>query len=109
MSVGGHAYAGTRGVSAVQVSTDGGDTWTDAELTERLPGPTPADAAPDDSAVGAGEAADAWRGWRHEYEATDTHEVVVRAVEADGTVQPSAETDPYPSGASGWVAETVRP
>ncbi|MFC7071268.1 molybdopterin-dependent oxidoreductase, partial [Halobaculum lipolyticum] len=109
VSVGGHAYAGTRGVAAVEVSTDGGDTWTDAELTERLPGPTPADADPDDPAAVAGEATDAWRGWRYEYEADTDHDVVVRAVERDGTVQPREERDPFPSGASGWVRRTVHP
>ncbi|SHG57764.1 molybdopterin-dependent oxidoreductase [Halobaculum gomorrense] len=109
VSVGGHAYAGTRGVSAVEVSTDGGDTWTEAELTERLPEATPADASPNDPEAVDGEATDAWRGWRHEYEATDEHEVVVRAVEADGTVQPAAERDPFPSGASGRASRTVRP
>ncbi|MXR41348.1 molybdopterin-dependent oxidoreductase [Halobaculum sp. WSA2] len=109
VSVGGHAYAGTRGVSAVEVSTDGGDTWSEADLTDRLPGPTPADADPDDSDAVGGEAADAWRGWRYEYEADREHEVVVRAVEEDGTVQPAAERDPYPRGASGRVSRTIRP
>jgi hypothetical protein len=47
--------------------------------------------------------------WRHEYTADAEHEVVVRAVEADGTVQPSEEADAFPSGASGWVSERVRP
>ncbi|GAA0192824.1 molybdopterin-dependent oxidoreductase [Halobaculum roseum] len=109
VSVGGHAYAGTRGVSAVEVSTDGGDTWNEADLTDRLPGVTPADADPEDPDAVGGEAADAWRGWRYEYEADGEHEVVVRAVEADGTVQPAAERDPFPSGASGYASRTVRP
>jgi DMSO/TMAO reductase YedYZ molybdopterin-dependent catalytic subunit len=104
----GHAYAGTRGVSRVEVSTDGGESWTDAELTERLPGRVPADAGPD-AVAEAGEAADAWRMWRHEYTADGPHDVVVRAVEADGTVQPSEEADAFPSGATGWVSERVRP
>jgi len=38
IEVAGHAYAGTRGVDAVEVSVDGGDTWRDAELSEPLPG-----------------------------------------------------------------------
>jgi len=109
VSVGGHAYAGTRGVSAVEVSTDGGDTWSEAELTDRLPGPTPADAGPDDPDAVGGAAGDAWRGWRYRYEADGEHEVVVRAVEEDATVQPAAERDPYPRGASGRVSRTVRP
>ncbi|UIP00947.1 molybdopterin-dependent oxidoreductase [Halobaculum sp. CBA1158] len=109
VSVGGHAYAGVRGVSTVEVSTDGGDTWTEAELTDRLPGATPATAEADDPAVVDGEAEDAWRGWRYTYEADAEHEVVVRAIEADGTVQPSEESDPFPNGASGWVSRTVSP
>ncbi|WP_135822470.1 molybdopterin-dependent oxidoreductase [Halostella litorea] len=87
--VGGHAYAGTRGVSAVEVSTDGGDTWSEATLSPTLPGD------------------DVWRMWAHEFAADGTHEVVVRAVESDGTVQPREETDAYPSGATGWVSRTV--
>jgi len=89
VQVGGHAYAGTRGVSAVEVSTDGGDTWTEAELSGSLPGD------------------DVWRMWAHEFEPSGTHEVVARAVEADGTVQPREESDAYPSGATGWVSRTV--
>ncbi|WP_121822549.1 molybdopterin-dependent oxidoreductase [Halostella salina] len=87
--VGGHAYAGTRGVSAVEVSTDGGDTWTEATLSESLP---------DD---------DVWRMWAHEFETDGTHEVLARAVEDDGTVQPREESEAYPSGATGWVSRTV--
>jgi len=95
--VGGHAYAGTRGVSAVEVSTDGGDTWNAAELSDPLPG------------WGDRERAqDAWRGWRYAFTPErPAHEVVVRAVEADGTVQPREETGPYPDGPSGWVRRTV--
>ncbi len=92
IEVGGHAYAGTRGVSAVEVSTDGGDTWIEATLSEPLPGD------------------DVWRQWLHEYDAPGReHEVVVRAVEADGTVQPSEEANPFPSGPSGWVSRSVSP
>ncbi len=123
--VGGHAYAGTRGVSGVEVSVDGGETWTDTELSASLPGSTPAGSDPHaaggtgddrdederdgDLAAVDGEAADGWRMWRHEYVASEPHEVVVRAVEADGTTQPSEETDPYPEGASGWVSRGVDP
>jgi len=92
IQVGGHAYAGTRGVSAVEVSTDGGDTWTDATLSEPLPGD------------------DVWRQWLYAYDAPGAeHEVVVRAVEADGTVQPAEETNAFPSGPAGWVSRTIPP
>lgn len=52
IEVAGHAYAGTRGVSTVEVSIDGGDTGTDAELSEPLPGD------------------DVWRQWRYVFEPT---------------------------------------
>ena len=88
--VGGHAYAGTRGVSTVEVSTDGGDTWQEATLSEPLPGD------------------DVWRQWVYEYDSPgERHEVVARAIEPDGTVQPEDRTDAYPSGAAGWVSKTL--
>jgi DMSO/TMAO reductase YedYZ molybdopterin-dependent catalytic subunit len=91
VQVGGHAYAGTRGISAVEVSTDGGDTWTEADLSEALP------------------AEDAWRQWTHVYESPGSkHEVVARAIEADGRIQPNKESSSFPSGPSGWVSRTVR-
>ncbi|MDB2294266.1 molybdopterin-dependent oxidoreductase [Halorubrum ezzemoulense] len=85
----GHAYAGTPGVDRVEVSTDGGDTWTDAELSDPLPD------------------ADVWRQWRHAFEPDGEHEIVVRAVDGEGTRQPREESGPVPSGASGWVRRTV--
>ena len=100
--VGGHAYAGTRGVDRVEVSTDGGETWTDAALSDPLPGATPADGAPS-----TGPAADAWRMWRHEYVDPSEHEVTARVVEADGTVQPAEESAAFPRGATGWVSREV--
>jgi len=63
IEVAGHAYAGTRGVDAVEVSVDGGDTWRDAELSEPLPGE------------------DVWRQWRFEFEPRASQEVVVRAID----------------------------
>ncbi len=106
--IGGHAYAGLRGISAVEVSTDGGETWAEAELSAPLPAPVPTDTDP--SAVElSGQARDAWRTWRYEYQSEREHEVVVRAVEADGTIQPREESDPFPSGATGWVSRTISP
>ncbi|WP_459846366.1 molybdopterin-dependent oxidoreductase [Halolamina salina] len=104
--VGGHAYAGTRGIDAVEVSTDGGDSWTEATLSEPLPGAVPLDAEepePD------GEAADAWRMWEHEYDAAERHEVVVRAIDGEGERQTEDQEEVRPSGATGWVSETIRP
>jgi DMSO/TMAO reductase YedYZ molybdopterin-dependent catalytic subunit len=90
VEVAGHAYAGTRGVDRVEVSVDGGDTWTGAEISEPLPGD------------------DVWRQWRHEFTPEGEHEVVVRAVDGQGTVQEREESGSFPSGATGWVSTTVR-
>jgi DMSO/TMAO reductase YedYZ molybdopterin-dependent catalytic subunit len=102
VSVGGHAYAGTRGISAVEVSVDGGETWNDARISDRLPGAREADGS-----QRCEFARDAWRHWHYEFTASDEREVVVRAIEADGTVQPRERTDAHPRGASGWVTKRV--
>jgi DMSO/TMAO reductase YedYZ molybdopterin-dependent catalytic subunit len=91
IEVAGAAYAGTRGVESVEVSTDGGSTWTTAALSEPLPG------------------SDVWRQWVHRYEAASPHEVVVRATDGTGTLQPRERREAFPSGATGWVSETVTP
>jgi DMSO/TMAO reductase YedYZ molybdopterin-dependent catalytic subunit len=89
VEVAGHAYAGTRGIDRVEVSTDGGETWTDATLSEPLPGE------------------DVWRQWRHRFERDGTHDVVVRATDGEGRLQPREERDSFPSGATGWVTQSV--
>jgi DMSO/TMAO reductase YedYZ molybdopterin-dependent catalytic subunit len=91
VEVAGPAYAGTRGIRTVEVSTDGGDSWTEADLSDPLPGE------------------DVWRQWAHRYEADGSHEVVVRAVDGTGTVQPEDESDAFPSGPSGWVSQSIDP
>jgi Sulfite oxidase and related enzymes len=85
----GHAYAGTRGISRVEVSTDGGESWTDATLSDPLP---------DD---------DVWRQWRYVFEPDGTHEAVVRAVDGEGNRQIREPSDPSPTGSSGWVRRTI--
>ena len=91
VEVGGHAYAGTRGIERVEVSTDGGATWETATVSERLPGD------------------DVWRQWRHVYRPDGAHEVVVRAVDGDGTTQPRDRSEAFPSGATGWVSKEITP
>jgi DMSO/TMAO reductase YedYZ molybdopterin-dependent catalytic subunit len=91
VQVGGHAYAGTRGIERVEVSTDGGGSWTDAKLSEPLPG------------------TDVWRQWEHTYEASRAHDVVVRATDGRGNLQSENEASAYPSGATGWVSERIEP
>jgi DMSO/TMAO reductase YedYZ molybdopterin-dependent catalytic subunit len=94
MQVGGHAYAGTRGIKRVEVSTDGGDSWNDATLSE------PLSASIDN---------DVWRQWMYVYEPPQgEHEVVVRAVDGKGDLQPRTGDDGvYPNGATGWVSKTI--
>ena len=90
----GQAYAGLRGVSRVEVSTDGGSTWSEASLSEPLP-----------AADGEGRAIDAWRQWEYSYDPPGSnHTAVVRMVTEDGTVQTDEETGPFPTGPSGWVS-----
>ena len=88
--VGGHAYAGLRGIDRVEVSVDGGETWEAARLSDPLPDP------------------DTWRQWAYAWTPTEaTHEVVVRAVDGTGATQPREAQPPFPRGASGWVSRTV--
>ena len=88
--VAGHAYAGTRGIQRVEVSTDGGETWTDAALSDPLPGE------------------DVWRQWQYRYDPpAGEHEVVVRATDGTGDRQPRAESEAFPSGPTGWVSRTI--
>ncbi|MFB6267394.1 MAG: molybdopterin-dependent oxidoreductase [Halodesulfurarchaeum sp.] len=90
VQVGGHAYAGTRGISAVEVSTDGGASWSSATLSPPL------------------EDDDVWRQWTHTWTPTgQTATVVVRAIDGTGTVQPREDAQPFPSGATGWVRQSI--
>ena len=86
--VAGVAFAGDRGISRVQVSLDGGTTWSDAELERPLSGLT-------------------WRRWRLPFDPGSDPEVVVRATDGDGAVQPSEYMDPHPSGATGLDRVTL--
>ncbi len=90
--VGGHAYAGTEGIQTVEVSVDGGESWNEARLGPELP------------------SEDAWRQWLHTYDAPDSeHDVVVRATDGNGELQPKESSNPFPSGATGWVSKTIKP
>jgi DMSO/TMAO reductase YedYZ molybdopterin-dependent catalytic subunit len=106
IQVGGHAYAGTRGIDSVEVSTDGGESWTDATLSEPLPGNVGADGSTGEQSESAD---DAWRQWEYTYEAEQPHEVVVRATDGEGDLQPEEESEAFPSGPTGWVSRRVEP
>jgi hypothetical protein len=81
----GIAFAGARGVSRVEVSTDGARTWQDAHMLPSL-GPN------------------TWMFWQFPWQPPDAGEVTlaVRATDGTGTVQPARETDPFPAGATGY-------
>lgn len=69
----GHAWAGDRTVSKVEISTDFGSTWMDAEL---------------DDPVNDG----AWQNWRAQvtFPQAGYYEVWARATDSDGVMQPFA-------------------
>jgi hypothetical protein len=86
--IAGVAWAQTRGIARVEVRVDDGG-WTDADLAPSAD-------------------ADLWRPWvlRHDF-ARGPHTLTVRATTADGETQPEAQTDPFPSGATGWHSVQV--
>lgn len=81
--IGGYAFAGDRGISAVEVQIDGGE-WQPAQLKQATSALT-------------------WRQWRYEWPATlGDHAVVVRARDGLGQIQTQEQAQPHPDGASGW-------
>ena len=67
----GRAWAGTSEVAAVEVSTDGGSTWVEADLEPDVLGRW------------------AWRGWTYRWSAEPgEHELCCRARDVDGDEQP---------------------
>lgn len=84
VTVGGIAYAGSRGVGRVEVSTDYGHSWAPAEL--RPPGGPLT-----------------WVIWTLGWTPTPgEHTLVVRATDGQGTRQSPDESASFPSGSSGY-------
>jgi len=88
--IAGVAWAGERGISKVEVSTDGGGTWAEAMLKE-----------PINERM--------WRFWAYRWTPSDAGEaqIVCRATDGDGAVQTMRETEPHPSGASGYPSRSI--
>ena len=82
----GVAYAGSRQVQRVEVSSDGGQSWQSAELLD-VPGP--------------GE--DRWVRWQAQVMlAGGRATLVARATDGRGDLQTQAFALPRPDGGSGW-------
>jgi DMSO/TMAO reductase YedYZ molybdopterin-dependent catalytic subunit len=82
----GVAFSGKRGISRVEVSTDGGSTWADARVKSPLSPYT-------------------WVLWQYDWQVPDREaqvSVVARATDGNGAVQTSEEAPAYPDGATGY-------
>ena len=89
--VAGIAYAGERGIRGVELSSDGGTTWTPAMVDQPLSRFT---------AVG-------WHlDWRAA--AAGAHVLVARAQDGQGRLQVAEPTNSFPSGAGGYHSISVR-
>ncbi|MFN2389007.1 MAG: molybdopterin-dependent oxidoreductase [Actinomycetota bacterium] len=83
--VGGVAWAGTRGISKVEVSLDGGESWRAARLKDPV------------SPI-------SWRLWAYRWtpELPGTQVIACRATDGTGVVQTARRTAPHPAGATGY-------
>jgi len=90
--IAGIAYAGDRGVSAIEFSSDGGESWQPADLIEPQQG------------------SDAWVRWQGTFELAAGEEatLVARAIDGTGTLQPEPFSLAQPDGAAGWNSITVK-
>jgi DMSO/TMAO reductase YedYZ molybdopterin-dependent catalytic subunit len=90
--IAGVAWAGIRGVAAVEVSTDGGSSWHRAQLRAPL-------------------SPWAWTQWTLAWTppAPGSYEIACRAIDGDGRTQDARARPPHPSGASGYhrIAMTI--
>ncbi len=85
MQLGGVAFAGTRGVSKVEYSTDGGSTWTPAAFDPPLSALT-------------------WVLWRASWTPAGegSYRLLVRATDGTGALQNPSSAASFPTGASGY-------
>ena len=81
--ISGIAFSGEKTITRVEISSDGGTTWRDAELLPR-------------------RSKHAWQRWRSPWKPqAGSHQMVVRAY-ADGVMQSQATRDALPEASSGW-------
>src|SRR5215510_10605924 len=86
----GLAFAGLRGISKVEISTEGGDHWVPANIAAPL-------------------SPYAWIFWSYEWAVPfpGRHTLLVRATDGSGSLQTSVEQEPSPDGATGLHEITV--
>jgi len=90
-TIGGIAFAGDRGITKVEVSTDGGASWQTATIGEN---PSPQGLS--------------WVLWTLPWSpASGAYTLVVRATDGTGTLQTAESAPELPDGASGWHRITV--
>jgi DMSO/TMAO reductase YedYZ molybdopterin-dependent catalytic subunit len=88
VTIGGAAWAQTRGITKVEVQIDNGP-WTEAELSTEASLIT-------------------WRQWSFDWDATaGPHYIKARATDGTGELQTDQRADPVPDGASGWQSVMV--
>lgn len=83
--IAGVAFAGDRGISKVEISTDGGVTWKPTQLKDALSSFT-------------------WVLWTTEINVTEKgiHTIIARSTDKTGNTQTSQIADPFPNGATGY-------
>ncbi|MCC6704815.1 MAG: molybdopterin-dependent oxidoreductase [Thermomicrobiales bacterium] len=82
----GVASAGDRDVVRVEVSIDGGESWSDAQIEPSINPPL------------------TWVRWAHQFEAVDGADfnLVMRVTDGNGTLMDETLRSPLPVGATGW-------
>jgi DMSO/TMAO reductase YedYZ molybdopterin-dependent catalytic subunit len=88
--IAGVAFAGDRGISKVEVSVDGGNTWNEATLKKP-------------------HSPYSWVLWAYEWTpaSAGTTKIVARAYDGSGRIQDQTVTQPFPDGASGYQSVQV--
>ena len=90
VTVAGIAFAGARGISKVELSTDGGKSWGQATLETPM-GPL------------------TWRRWAYQWtpNGAGTAKLIVRATDGTGNTETPVGRAPYPDGATGYDSVDV--
>jgi len=90
-TIGGVAFAGDRGVSRVEVSTDGGATWAPATLKAPALSET------------------AWVLWTFPFDPSEggAYRVLVRAYDRASVPQEASAAPPFPDGSAGYDSITI--